>query len=397
MKYILVSREIHPIGQGAFYTETFRGICGVKLNVVYDCGTFWDGKNSKLYFTSKKNANHPFLEVIDNFVNGVDGQVDIVFVSHFHLDHINGLKHLLDKTTSNVKLVLPYLDYTQKIYFFISNVNTLGGFSSGNEEFITWLYRFYFGELEGVYKIEVSDDVEPTPNENDRIPHIISSGYDILEHLRIHIDWMYIPIVYVNKNLSSFISDFINELKNSMIIAEAINNITIEKLQNNWEEIQKLYSKAKKKYSNINENDLSLMLYSGNDWNYTSRIISCLPLISYSPLQRTITSSHVPDMNVGCFYTGDMMDPNAFYHAVKVIGALFETIGLIQMSHHGGESDFHSLLPDVYAKYAFCCYGTENHFHHPSWLIMDHFLQNHTRIFAINECSKSGIVQRIIV
>ena len=39
-----LTRTIHPVGQGGFYTETFRG-GKEEVNVVYDCGGGKTGRN----------------------------------------------------------------------------------------------------------------------------------------------------------------------------------------------------------------------------------------------------------------------------------------------------------------------------------------------------------------
>ena len=36
---IQLIRTVHPVGQGAFYTEVFTGTDGSQFVMVYDCGT----------------------------------------------------------------------------------------------------------------------------------------------------------------------------------------------------------------------------------------------------------------------------------------------------------------------------------------------------------------------
>ena len=83
-----VTRIIHPIGQGAFYTER---ICSKDqiYNVVYDCGS---GTN--------KNAPKRLIQEITSVFTSND-VVDILFVSHFDNDHINGIRELKKKGKRN--------------------------------------------------------------------------------------------------------------------------------------------------------------------------------------------------------------------------------------------------------------------------------------------------------
>ena len=65
-----VIRHIHPIGQGAFYTERFVDDNNATLaNVVYDCGA-----NKTLSNSSKKMIEFTFCE---------DDEIDVLFISHF--------------------------------------------------------------------------------------------------------------------------------------------------------------------------------------------------------------------------------------------------------------------------------------------------------------------------
>lgn len=78
-----VIRNIHPVGQGAFYSETLHrhGLNDDKY-VVYDCGV--------LPMSSRLE------EEIKNFLPK-GSVIDVLFISHFHADHVNGLKLLAER------------------------------------------------------------------------------------------------------------------------------------------------------------------------------------------------------------------------------------------------------------------------------------------------------------
>lgn len=48
LKSMLLRRRIHPVGQGAFYTEDFYGQNGYVGLVVYDCGTTKKAEKERL-------------------------------------------------------------------------------------------------------------------------------------------------------------------------------------------------------------------------------------------------------------------------------------------------------------------------------------------------------------
>ena len=95
-----LTRVIHPIGQGGFYTETFKDDNDKEVfNVVYDCSSE----------TGKPYEINSYLEkYYPNSTKHPKKKIDAVFISHLHNDHINGLKWLLVNT--NVEyLFLPQL------------------------------------------------------------------------------------------------------------------------------------------------------------------------------------------------------------------------------------------------------------------------------------------------
>ena len=74
-----LTRTIHPVGQGAFYSETFCVRRKKLFTTVYDCGN-----DKKVSAEAKIEKMH---------------KVDLIFISHFHDDHINGIKKILNKNT----------------------------------------------------------------------------------------------------------------------------------------------------------------------------------------------------------------------------------------------------------------------------------------------------------
>lgn len=95
-----LTRIFHPIGQGAFYSETHRLGDGPKTTVVYDCGS--------------KTCKMKIKESIDEYLQ--DNRVHILFISHFHSDHCNGIEFLNPEY-----IVLPMLSEYEKVLLWIEN------------------------------------------------------------------------------------------------------------------------------------------------------------------------------------------------------------------------------------------------------------------------------------
>lgn len=97
IKVMFFKRVLHPVGQGAFFTEQFYDESGkVVHNLVYDCGSFTSLPNLVEYEirnTFEKNAH-----------------IDLLFISHFDEDHVNKLMELQSQTKidKDTKVVIPF-------------------------------------------------------------------------------------------------------------------------------------------------------------------------------------------------------------------------------------------------------------------------------------------------
>ena len=98
-----IERTFWPVGQGAFYSELFYDEGKPNGLVVYDCGTLSSQKYIK---SSIKELRQKFdnSSICEN--GGIN--IDILFVSHFHYDHISGITQLL-KVFNIKKIVLPVI------------------------------------------------------------------------------------------------------------------------------------------------------------------------------------------------------------------------------------------------------------------------------------------------
>ena len=92
-----LQRIIHPSGHGAFFTKRILQEGKADFIVVYDCGSF---ENYPL--EQKLLANE-----VKEFFNAGD-KIDILFLSHFNSDHVNGVKHLMPYLSFQTKLVMPF-------------------------------------------------------------------------------------------------------------------------------------------------------------------------------------------------------------------------------------------------------------------------------------------------
>lgn len=390
---IRLTRTIWPIGQGAFYTEHLHTKSGV-FNIVYDCG-------------SEMLPNPPkrLRVAIDNYIDeiGSDG-LNIIFISHFHSDHINGIKYLLAKANkSHPMIVMPLIGEDLGIVYFIENlseyyVTTNGDNISFDDETISFYQKLLFSNDDRFIRI----------NHEDGAKHIglnIKSNNCPREE-----DWLYIPVACIDNDLTGYAQAVLSELQkkypgiaDTLKLGEAE---AIAKLE--WKDIYNIIREVKKKneFRSVNLNNMSLMLYSGigrpmnvfenNCCDYFGRCYD------YHCFRRC---HHYHDRTIypGALYTGDMEKEDAWNIVNK---NLFEPypytreLALFQISHHGhgyGKKDsqdnkFNLNAPHfVNARLAFCCYGSQNRYHHPDYRLLKQYFEYDIPSMGIDENTRSLI------
>ena len=168
-----VTRTLHPIGQGAFYTEKFE-YDGQQCNVVFDCG----GTSSVIEKRVKK-----YCDRLSREQKVEKPTIDAVFISHFHKDHVNGLKTLLNNAKVK-RIFLPLLN-DDEVYALSLSLS---------EKFNKFLYRLvklavnkedqewdWNGDKIKIIRIRKRDGIKVNGNEeydldSDDLPKEIPSG-----------------------------------------------------------------------------------------------------------------------------------------------------------------------------------------------------------------------------
>lgn len=102
-------RYQHPVGQGFFHTGGLYESGDLRFSYVYDCGAMHRYANAR-------------EREIDKYLTraGAGSRLDILFLSHIHADHVNGLNQLLDpnKGISVDTIVLPLIDVVDRLIAF---------------------------------------------------------------------------------------------------------------------------------------------------------------------------------------------------------------------------------------------------------------------------------------
>lgn len=103
------SRTQYAVGQGGFHAATIEGEGGPKVRYVVDCGATW------AYATARNRCIDAYLTQV-----GARSDIDFLFITHAHADHLNGVDRLLDpKLGVHAKaIVMPMLTVVERLACF---------------------------------------------------------------------------------------------------------------------------------------------------------------------------------------------------------------------------------------------------------------------------------------
>ena len=361
-----LTRVIHPIGQGGFYTETLKNNNGNEFNVVYDCGG-----NGQKFMSDYLDSCFPKRQTID-----------MVFVSHFHDDHINGLMHLLKKNDVR-KLIIPQLTPDLMLEALFYNYQRTGAFNNRINQF---LFSIYGQEFYGNRKTRI---IQILPNIDDNNDGVIVEEFSIDDHLRSPLVISYNGIkVAVEKEMRSgtvfsvgkwFYIPFNPPVPKKKTREGSFYDYFKERLNDGKDfEFTELHGIVKRKFkdcitvykdyfkSGENHNAYSMTLFSGMRKPKGHIIMSndrcnqyCCDCVPFYHFHRK------PNF----LYTGDFEPNNTYCDNIQLMkqfyGSLWDTFDELQVPHHGSRNNFSK---DLYTgkHIGYISAGEKNRFNHPN-------------------------------
>lgn len=338
MLNITLNRTFWPVGHGAFYTEEhiFRS-SDKTFCAMYDCG----GKSKQI-----------IEQQIDEFLasNG-SPKIDYLFISHFHRDHINGVRYLL--ANANVEhIVIPQLENARLIEAYIYNAITgdnINDTQDGAQIFIRQQLATHDIPVEHIIEVEPANDDYSNPEQ-----HINEHNTLVSKRRNIEIKdnnglpyWIYIPvnIDYDNQKRQRLI----NQL-NTICNANNIPHVVVgEKIQ--WSSIDTLLKTnmkgVKQTYKNIfkeNHNAYSMPVYSGpvegavrcHEVDFCYNYMDWYPHHPRYWYTNRKLYKHVLKQMMSCLYMGDFeaKDSNNLDKLRTALKQYYYRIGMQQVPHH---------------------------------------------------------------
>lgn len=358
-------RIFHPIGQGAFYTER-HNFSGTEFTIVYDCGsTTHKGKKLERKIKSTFPKNH---------------SIDILFISHFHADHINGIE-ILSKHCKIKKVVLPLIDDTAKILLKVTNLID-SNFS--DTSLIDSPEDFFGGDIP-IIRIE-PNEINPNndgiglnnPTDISKIGRSVNSPSGTVFAPLLGIDWFFIPFNYKHDERKN---QFVNALATYGLTLTDID--TINKINRNKSNIIKAYNDVD---GDLNKN--SMILFSGKNADDNIQCFGHYRRFYFHPHYHLSFQS-------ACLYMGDidLNEPNIVADINAKLKQLLPFIGTLQVPHHGSVHNFARSILQTQIRCAIFSYGTTNTYGHPSDRVIGDIIANDIYPHLVTEKQLSMVTQ----
>ena len=191
-------RKLLPVGHGAFFVERIEVDNVRVLTAVYDCGDSNGGLLVKQY--AEQEFGNP---------NGHVEYIDLLFISHFDNDHINGLEYIKPFLKTTTHVFIPFY-YTNLQSIYDSNkrtgieyvVNTLGEVSI-QPTLVQYREGYELGQL---------IDIDEVRQDNKR--GVIGNGQSIIKKYNGRPIWKYVPFNIFNEQ--KLYTDFVNQVRTKL-------------------------------------------------------------------------------------------------------------------------------------------------------------------------------------
>lgn len=368
-----LERTFHAIGQGAFYTEK-HNFNGKNFIIVYDCGS-----------TSLKRRELE-MKIEKAFPQNSEKIIDILFISHFHADHTNGIEFLA-KNYKIKRVVIPLIDDEAKILLQVSNLIEYE-FSDTRlidspEDFFgvdTQIIRISPVETDATSDINVINTNNPMDISNIENSRIYPSGTVFTPSTDA--EWFFIPFNY--KHLESK-EQFETALKKHGLTLIDID--TIDKIKEKKKAIVEAYKIVK---GDLNKS--SMILFSGKDKD------EYLQFFIVSEKKTKYTEKDSLKIQSGCLYMGDInLNIEIVNDIYKKLYKFLNYADTFQVPHHGSKHSFSDLILQNDFHCAIFSYSPTNSYGHPNNDVKDAIISKNICPYYVTEDDCSMVTQKIII
>ena len=369
---IKMQRTFYPVGQGGFYSESFKAENN-NFNVVYDCGSISRGVDKVISNSFDKNED-----------------IDILFISHFDSDHVNKINILKNSVGKIKTVIMPLLSEEDKDFLLLV-YKWLGSEYKNSLDILNNPKEFFGSETKIIWVREVVESRDEESNQEIRDVAEIEDGAEIKsgENINFSLEgrkfWIYKPYNYKNKIRHK---ELLKKFRENNILINDLKDI--EYIFNHIKEIRKCYKEVE---GSINQN--SLVLYS-NLIEYKDST-ACIYIYiredywKFHPFWRYCFSKN--QFNLGCIYTGDVhlkTIVDDFKNKIKRC-KYYLPVNTIQVPHHGSKNGFDIDFFNDFSEgrrriISPISFGLSNPYGHPSNMVIKQLTSEcHLPVYVTND------------
>lgn len=209
----------HNVGQGLFYSGRIKMAHTRSFNFVYDCGT--------------KSPRHFLDQAITAYKNHIQrNQIDLLVLSHFDIDHINGVDKLLSDVAVD-KVVIPYFTPIERLIIGLRNPGAPE--KSDDEKPYDWYFDFLSDPVSFLIKNKKANQVIIVGGDSETEEYAKTKfkfsdqfreddiGKNDLNFIKMHDDWQ------LKKQISEHDPNWVQE--NKLLVKNHLHSVP---LSNYW-------------------------------------------------------------------------------------------------------------------------------------------------------------------
>lgn len=375
---MILKRTFHPVGHGAFYTEQFYSSVNSQpcFTVVFDCGRFEAAKTGWSYPKYKKTIEQYVLR--DSGL--ISGQIiDVLFISHFHTDHILGVEFLLRNYTVK-KIIIPAIT----VETILDSLST--SYDDNYAEVISFFDKVNRDYGDKVCMVDIQDSrlSDEDTEEIDLQSEDFSSRSSLNKCTRLkYRGWYYKPYYKVDRtNEKNLIVQLRAKFPSTICGSEIDSTQIIELIKTNGvDSLKDVYASV---FGKDQHNSYSLTLYSGMSCDKACHK-GCHVKANEDAVNFQLCSCN-------CLYMGDYEALGDKQRQIMTYYSReWENIGIVQVPHHGSEHNSDDAF--YHGKKRLCIISADSNdkYEHPDQVVLDAIANSHSIPILISENKKTKL------